>query len=151
MSIIDSLINGIETVGGMFFEETEVARYLTVSGSADGFTIPDPTTQLNDRHIQAIHAPGLVNGSLPVIFYRTRHTGTPKFSVRLNATPLIAQTLAEGAPQSWHQIIRAHVLKPQDNELTFAVSGEGVVTFSDVVILYTSNKLTVRRPPVLTQ
>jgi hypothetical protein len=147
MSIIESLINGVE----FFFEETEVARFLTVAGSADGFTIPDPTTQQNDRHIQAIHAPGLVGGSLSVIFYRTIHTGTPRFSVRLNATQLIAHTLAEAGPQSWHQIIRAGVLKPKDNELTLAVSGEGVVAFSDVVILYTSNKLTVRRPPVLTQ
>jgi hypothetical protein len=40
-------------------------------------------------------------------------------------------------------------LKAQNNELIFAVSGNGAVTFGDVVILYTSNEVTVKVPIVL--
>jgi hypothetical protein len=151
MSIFDTVVGGIGTVGGFFFEETEVARYVTVAGSEAGFTIPSPTSPENDRHIQQIQAPGLVLGPLPVIFFRTAHTGTPQFQVRLNSTVLTRQTLAAETPRTWHQIVPAGALKAQDNELTLSVTGEGVVTFSDIVILYTSNKLTVRKPPVATQ
>ena len=42
-----------------------------------------------------------------------------------------------------------NALRAEDNELTFAVSGDGSVTFSDVVILYTSDKLTIVKEPVL--
>jgi hypothetical protein len=131
-----------------FFEESEVARYVTLVGSAGGFTIPDPAAELpiSDRHFQDIDAPGLITGSLPVIFFRTTHTGNPRFGVRLNATPLTQQTLSEAGPHAWHEIIPTGALKREDNELTFAVDGDGSVRFSDVVILYKSNQLTVRRP-----
>jgi hypothetical protein len=146
MSIIRSVVNGIGAVVGFFFEEPEVARYVTVAESAGGLTIPDP---LSDHHFQRIHAPGLINGSLPVIFFRTRHTRSPSFSVRLNATLLTQHTFANDGPHSWHEIIPAGALKPQDNELVVGVSGDGNVTFSDVVILYKSNRLTVERPIVV--
>jgi len=133
-----------------FFEEPEVARYVTLVGSARGFTIPDPAAELplSDRHFQDIDAPGLINGSLPVIFFRTTHTGSSRFVVRLNSTPLTQHTFSqpEANPRAWHEIIPPGALKPEDNELTFAVDGDGNVRFSDVVILYRSNKLTVKRP-----
>lgn len=133
-----------------FFEEPEVARYIPVFGTAGGFVLPDPAAGISDRHIQQIHAPGLLNGSFPVILFRTRHTGRPRFSVRLNATPLTQLTFETDQPiHSFHEIIPAGALKPQDNELTFNVSGNGTVTFGDVVILYTSNELTVKRPVIL--
>ncbi len=135
----------------LFFEEPEVARYVTLAASAGGFTIPDPAAELplSDRHFPGIDAPGLINGSLPVIFFRTAHTGSPSFSVRLNSTRLTQHTFTDSGPHSWHEIIPAGALRPEDNELTFAVSGDGNVRFGDVVILYKSNKLTVRKPPVL--
>lgn len=131
-----------------FFEEPEVARYVTVVGSAGGFTIPDPDADLpiSDRHIQGIHAPGLVNGSPPVIFFRTSHTGNPAFSVFLNSTRLIQHVFSDVGPFTWHEIIPSGALKSEANDLTLAVSGDGSVRFSDIVILYTSNKLTARRP-----
>ena len=149
MSIIRSIANGIGTVVGFFFEEPRVARYVAVAESAGGLTIPDAANPQSDRHLQNIHAPGLLNGSFPVIFFRTRHTGRPAFSVRLNAVRLTQHTFADVGPNSWHEIVPAGALKPQDNELTLNVTGAGAVTFSDVVILYTSDKLTVTRPPVL--
>jgi hypothetical protein len=130
-----------------FVEEPEVARFTPVVESANGLLVPNP---LNDRHIQHIHAPGLLEGSVSVIFFRTTHTGRPEFRVRLNAPVVTHHTLVDPGPHSWHEIVPAGVLKPTDNELTLFVTGDGTVTFSDVVILYTSNRLTVRRPPVLT-
>jgi hypothetical protein len=151
MAILDAFVNRIENFGGLFFEETEVARYVTVAGSDAGFTIPNPTSPATDRHIQQIHLPGLVTGPLPVLFFRTTHTGTPEFSVRVNTTNVFRLALPTGAIHSWHEILPAGALRAQDNEMTLSVSGEGVVTVSDIVVLYTSNKLTVRKEPVLTQ
>lgn len=140
-------------LGEFLFEEPEVARYIALSGTAGGFQLPDPVSGLSDRHLQQIHAPGLLSGSAPVIFFRTRHTKNPRFSVRLNATHLTQYTfVGEDPPErSWHEIIPAGALKRQDNELTFSVSGQGTVIFGDVVVLYTSNELTVKKPIVFTQ
>ena len=140
-------------VGGLFIEEPEVARYLAVPGTGGGFQLPDPSSGISDRHIQQIHAPGLLSGSAPVIFFRTRHTERPRFSVRLNATHLTQYTYVATDPpeRTWHEIIPAGAMKTQDNELIFNVSGSGTVIFGDVVIMYTSNELTVRKPLVLTQ
>lgn len=136
--------------GGLFFEEPEVARYIAVAGTAGGFQLPDPSG-ISDRHIQQIQAPGVVSGLASVIFYRTRHNERPRFSVRLNATSLTQYTFVAADPpeRSWHEIIPAGALKAQDNELIFNVSGGGRVIFGDVVIMYTSNELTVRKPLVL--
>lgn len=140
-------------LGEMFFEEPEVARYIAIAGTAGGFQLPDPGSGQSDRHIQQIHAPGLLSGSAPVIFFRTRHTERPRLSVRLNATPLTQYTFVSADPpeRSWHEIIPAGALKIQDNELTFNVSGQGTIIFGDVVIMYTSNEVTVRKPLVFTQ
>ena len=43
------------------------------------------------------------------------------------------------------------VLKLQENEMTIDGRGQGTVDFGDVVILYTSNELPVRKPLVFTQ
>ena len=143
------------SLGEVLFEEPEVARYIALTETAGGFRLSfgksDP--EQTDRHIQQIHAPGLLSGSAPVIFFRTRHTNRPRFSVRLNATLLTKYTFVKMDPpeRSWHEIIPAGALKTQDNELVFGVSGKGTVIFGDVVILYTSNELTVRKPLVLTR
>ena len=76
-------------------------------------------------------------------------------SVRLNQTRLTQHTFADEdtAPRSWHEIVPAGALRPTGNELTFAASSDdprkNSVIFSDVVILYTSNRLTVTRPRVV--
>ena len=139
--------------GHIFFEEPEVARYIAIPGTAGGFQLPDPGSGQSDRHIQQIHAPGLLSGSAPVIFFRTRHKERPRLSLRLNGTSLTQYTFVSADPpeRSWHEIIPTGALKIQDNELTFNVSGEGTVVFGDVVIMYTSNELTVRKPLVFTQ
>ena len=70
--------------------------------------------------------------------------------MRLNSTVLTQHAFADDVLRSWHEIVPGSALKPLDNELTFAISGQGTITFSDVVIFYTSNELTVKKPLVLT-
>jgi hypothetical protein len=150
MSILRTMFDRIDLVGGLVFEEPRVARFLVVPSSANGLTVPeDPSFPVSDRHIDGIHAPGVAPGSYAVIFYRTNHTGTPRFSVRLNATRLTQQTLSTAGPHTWHEIVPPGALRPSDNQLTLAVGGEGTVTFSDIVILYTSRELTIEQPAVL--
>ena len=86
MSVLRRVGLFVDRLGG-FFEEPEVARYVTVPGTAGGFTIPDPTADppLSDRHFQDVDAPGLIPRSLPVLRFKTSHGGTSRFSVRVTA------------------------------------------------------------------
>jgi hypothetical protein len=151
MSVRQSVGRLLERVGA-FFEQPEVARSITVA--AQPFTVPD-ASGINDHHIQGVAAPGLVPGSLPVLFFRTSKGGSSRFSIRVNATPVVQLALSGNeVTQSWHQLVPAGALQPDGNEVVFGVPSGGSVLFSDVVILYRSNKLTVRRsilePPVAT-
>ncbi|UPJ53112.1 hypothetical protein IVB30_18410 [Bradyrhizobium sp. 200] len=131
-------------------EQTKVARYVALDETAGGFAITN-----FDRHFQDIEFPGVAPVSA-VILYRTRHEGSPKFSVRINSAPLTQYNFTENDPleRCWHEIIpaidggRQPTLKAQKNELVFRVS-EGTVTFGDVVVLYTSNETTVKIPLTL--
>jgi hypothetical protein len=102
-----------------------------------------------------IEFPGVIE-SASVISYRTRHTGRSTFTVRINEAPLTQFTITDHDPpeRAWHEIIPARVadgptLRAQNNERVFGVSGNGAVTFGDVVILYMSNELTLKVPIVL--
>ena len=147
-------ITGI-SAGTLVIEQTMVTRYLALAETAGGFTVPDPALPISDRHFQPIEFPGVVEAAA-VILYRTRHTGKPTFTVRINDARLTQYTFSDGDPaeRCWHEIIPARVpgeptLRPLNNELIFGVSGNGAVTFGDVVILYTANELTVKVPIVL--
>jgi hypothetical protein len=128
----------------IIIKQTSVARYTALAETAGGFSV---TPNEGDRHFQGIEFPGVT--PIPsVIFYRTRHVGLPRFSVRLNYASLTQYTFAENDPpeRCWHEIIPADALMAQNNELVFAVYPDdpnGEVTFGDVVILYTSNDTTV--------
>ena len=149
MSIIQSVFNRIGNVADLFFDEPEVARYLTFDETLSGVALPEPETGINDRHFTHIDAPGLINGSLPVIFFTTRHEGRPTFQIRLNSTILIRYTFEDDGLRTWHKFIPRNALKTQKNELVLNVqSGQGKVIFADMFILYRSNELTVRKPSV---
>jgi hypothetical protein len=90
------------------FEQTTVARYVAVAETAGGFTIPSPDFPLSDRHIEGIEFPGVTE--IPsVIFYRTRHTGRPRFTVRINDARPTDYTFTDNDPpeRAWHEIIPA--------------------------------------------
>jgi hypothetical protein len=151
MAVLRPIVSKIRTIIGErlpFNEVTRVSRHIALFESIGGFAVPQPGGQ-SDLHLRAFDAPGLVAQSLPVIFFRTMPSGTSTFQVRLNSTILMRRTLTGGNEQSWHEIIPSGALKAESNELVFSVSGGGSVQFSDVVVLYTSNKLTVEEPPVL--
>lgn len=131
------------------FEEPNVARFLVVPGSDAGFLIPSDQNPLSDRHIPGLDAPGVVPGMPAVLFFRTEYTKGTRFSVRLNASFEFQFEADEAAAKSWHELIAPGVLREQDNELTLAVGSGGQAIFSEIVLLYTSNKLTVTRPIVL--
>lgn len=130
-------------------EVPEVARYLVVPGSDGGFLIPSGELPTSDRHIQGLHAPGVVHGMPAVLLFRTEYTAGTRFSVRINSSFEFQFHAKVAAAQSWHEIVGPGVLREQDNELTLAVSSDGQVIFSEIVILYTSNKLTVTKDLVL--
>ena len=131
------------------FEEPQVARYLVVPGSDGGFLLPGGDPPVGDRHIQDLHAPGVMPGMPAVLLFRTQYIAGTRFTVRLNASfEFLFHAEAAGA-QSWHEIISPGVLRAQGNELVLAVGAGGQVVFSEIAILYTSNQLTVTRPIVL--
>jgi hypothetical protein len=142
--------------GTFVFEQPRVTRYVALEETAGGFSVPGPPDFLSDRHFVDINFPGLIE-SPAVIFFRTRHTGRPTFTVRINQARLTQFTFTDHDPpeRSWHEIIPARVpggstLRPQNNELIFGVTSDAprsnAVIFGDVVILYTSNELTVKFP-----
>jgi len=146
-------IKGITGTHTVVFEETNVARYVPLAETAGGFTLPSPES--SDRHFLGIEFPGVID-SPAVIYYRTRHTGRPRFSVRINEATLTQYTFTDQDPpeRTWHEIIPAQLrdgptLRAQNNELVFFAGGDGAVTFGDVVILYASNELTIKVPIVL--
>lgn len=131
------------------FEEPNVARFLVVPGSDAGFLIPSDENPLSDRHIQGLDAPGVAPGMPAVLLFRTQYTNGTRFSVRLNNSFEFQFHADESAAKSWHELIAPGVLREQDNELTLAVGSGGQAIFSEIAILYTSNKLTVTRPIVI--
>src|SRR5262245_38249605 len=115
-------ITGI-TTQTVVFEETRVTRYVALAETAGGFRVPDPVSGSSDRHFLPIEFPGVIE-SPSVILFRSRHTGSPSFSVRINEAPLTQYTFTDDDPpeRSWHEIIPARVpggstLRAQGNEL----------------------------------
>jgi hypothetical protein len=130
---------------GLFNEEAQLARCVTFAESVHGLNVPDSAGS-SDHHLQ-FDAPGVLEGSLPLVLFQTvADADKVSFSVRLNAAPHLVQATLEGdrSPRCWHKLAPADSLMSEHNELVFAVT-DGKVTFSDVVIVYTSNQLTVRK------
>lgn len=138
-------MSSVQVPEHLTIEVTQVARYRAFEETAGGFALPD--SESSDRHF-FFSLPGAVALSA-MIFYRTRHTGKPAFSVRINDATVTQYSFVDGdeAERTWHEIIPAitpagPTLRPGDNELVF-FARDGSVVFGDVVILYTSNQTTV--------
>lgn len=133
------------------FEEPNVARFLVVPGSDAGFLVSNNAPSLGTITIRNLDAPGLVPGLPAVLYFRTEYTKGARFQVRLNASPEFRFRADEAAAKSWHELIGPGVLREENNEITLFVAPEddGQVIFSEIAILYTSNRLTVTRPIVL--
>jgi len=143
-----------DNVFPLFNEVTRVSRYVVLPDSVVGVTAPGNAPGVHGSEwAPRFDAPGIVPGLHAVIFFGAKSEDeAATFSVRLSRSPehLMIHTLTDSSLHSWHQIIRPNILTATDNELIFSVSGADSVTFSDVVILYMSDKLTISKPPVLT-
>lgn len=143
-------MSSVEIPEHLTIELTQVARYRAFEETAGGFALPD--SESSDRHF-FFSLPGAI--ALPaVIYYRTRHTGKPLFSVRINDLTVTQYTFVDGdeAERTWHEIIPASThgrptLRPDNNELVF-FARDGSVVFGDVVIVYTSNQTTIPIPVI---
>lgn len=137
-------------------EVTRVSRYIVLADSVGGVTAPSNAPGvIGSQWAPRFDAPGVLPGAFAVIFFGAKpETEGARFQVRLTRAGgehLMVHTFADRTLHSWHQIIRPNVLMESDNELIFNVSDGATVTFSDVVILYTSDKLTISKPPVLSE
>ena len=133
-------------------EEPSVARFLVVPGSDAGFLITQEAPFFGNHSIENLDAPGLVAGMPAVLFFRTQYTQGARFQVRLNQAQFEFRFHAtEAASRSWHELISPGVLRQDNNQLFLFVAPDngGQVIFSEIAILYTSNKLTITRPIVL--
>jgi len=149
VGVIDSLRQNIFP---LFYEVTRVARYVTLADSVSGVTAPSEAPfVIGSQWAPRFDAPGIVPGAHAVIFFGTeaRSEGA-RFSVRFTraGSHLMNYTLTDTEPHSWHQIIPPNVLTSSDNELIFNAYDGATITFSDVVIMYTSEKLTLPQVPL---
>lgn len=133
------------------YEEPSVARFLVVPGSDGGFLTPSDAHPLGEVHLRDLHAPGLVRSLPAVLMFRTEFRAGSRFHVRINRSIEFTMQADGHRAQSWHEVIAPGVLREEDNEITLWVApdNEGQVIFSEITILYTSNKLTITRPIVL--
>lgn len=106
------------------------------------FIIPDPVTGLNDAHIQDIHFADLDATRTAIMAFRIKAKGTVRLTMRFNSNGHFIDYKfdppepASTRPRSWHEVFDGKDLMAKNNELTIAVSGEGSVELSDVVVLY---------------
>ncbi len=132
----------------LFFEEPELTRYICIAETLGGLSIPEPENPISDRHFTGIKAPGLIDQSIPILYFRTKHSGMPTYSIRINSTQVIRHTFTDDLEQTLHIFIPPNALKIDENELVINVSPipeNGAVVFSDIAIFYRSNKVNISR------
>ncbi len=112
------------------------ARYAIVPGSDSAVTIPPVGGGVNDHHYQNIDAPGVNTSQSAVLFFKMSSTGTPRLRIRIGSVNVVDTTFDKTPTRTFSEIIPSSALSAADNELTVAVTGNGNVTISDIVILY---------------
>lgn len=130
-----------------------MATMVALAGTAGGIQLPDPNNILNDIEF-SLAFPGLAPGTPALIFFRTRHTGAPSFTVILNDVNVLNYTFTNSDPpeRTWHHIVGPDnpKLMAEDNDLEFSIVFQeghtGTIIFGDIVIFYTSNELTFKTP-----
>ena len=117
---------------------------------AGGLTIGG--NNLSDSHAQ-FELPDIVAQVPAVLFFTVQpHAVDTTIQVRESqhgAGVLHRHTFTDGDAHSWHRVVRPRGLMATGNEIVFSVDQNGVgksATFSDVVIMYTADKTTIRTP-----
>lgn len=92
-----------------------------------------PQGGINDLHIQ-FDLPGLSGDG--ILIFKLRSTGNTTFQFCINDAGTLSFTHPATPTRSFHEIYPFSTLREQANSLTMAVSGDGTVTVSDIIILY---------------
>jgi hypothetical protein len=96
----------------------------------------NPTAQQIDFDLPANFDPS----SRSLLLYQVNPedaTGTPKWRIDINGTQTASYELAGQAFRTLHEIVRANVLVPNINSITFEVNstGAGPLVFSNIALL----------------
>ena len=143
----------------LFVEETRVARYKVLEASVRGISVPGGPVEVHGSD-WAPHftLPGIVPGVHAVLTFaaQAKEDGTT-FQVRVSTGGqdlLLRHTLEDTRRQVFRLVTRPNALQEAPNagfnEIIFNVGTTseglaGTVTFFDAVIMYTSDKLTIKR------
>jgi hypothetical protein len=100
-----------------------------------GSTLPHPQTGSKSVQLPAFNAPD-VSGAPAILGFRLESTGEVVLKATLNGILLFEQPLKAGATRSWHEVISTSIVQAAGNKLTLAMTGQGSVTVSDVVLHY---------------
>ena len=100
-----------------------------------GSTLPHPQTGSKNVQLPAFNAPD-VSGAPAILAFRLESTGEVVLKATLNGILLFEQPLKAAATRSWHEVISTSIVQPTGNKLTLAITGQGSVTVSDVVLHY---------------
>jgi hypothetical protein len=101
-----------------------------------GSTLPDPKTGINDVHFPPFDAAD-VSGAPAILAFRVESKGDVVLSGSLNGTLLFQQPFKTTPVRSWHEVISTSgLVQATGNNLTLAVTGQGNVTVSDVILYF---------------
>jgi hypothetical protein len=157
MGLLDRLGKNVVS---LFSEETRVTRYVVLTASVGGVTAPGgPIEVIGSEWAAHFELPGIINAHSVLTFGARPSAGGTRFTARVSTSHephIVDHTFADAERQLFHVVLRPAVLKESGNEIIFSVASgpgdtAGVVTFFDAVIMYTTDKLTIKSPPVFTQ
>lgn len=122
----------------------ESAQFVAVTETDSAFTLPNPQTGTNDRHLQFDLA-GLNSSRTVIVMFKVTAKAPVHLRMRVNAGTqafidfdFADPEIGYAATRSWHEIVPGTDFKPTANDLVTSVTGSGTVQLSDVVILYHS-------------
>jgi hypothetical protein len=98
-----------------------------------GSTLPHPETGSKNVQFPSFNAPD-VSGGPAILAFRLESGGETVLSGTLNGILLFEQPLKATATRSWHEVISTSIVQAKGNKLALAVTGQGSVTVSDVVL-----------------
>jgi hypothetical protein len=114
-----------------------------------GSTLPHPQT--GRREVQFAFGAPDVWGAPAMLAFRLESTGEVVLRAQLNGSLLFEQPLRTTPVRSFHELVSTRIVRPSGNELTMAVSGQGSVTVSDLVLHFQAWLSTPPTPLVAAQ
>ena len=127
----------------------EFAQFVSIRDTT--FILPDPTTGLNDMHIQGIDFADLDPRRTAVLYFRVNVYRPLRLTMRFNSNAHLIDYNFDPPeplstrPRTWHEVFPGSDLQPAGNELVIAVSEQAPaagtatangVELSDIVVLY---------------